>query len=240
MLRAFLASRLLSLVVAPLLASGPLALALAPDLAEPAIALPAVRGARLVDTLANLPAAWRGANWLGLKGQGSCVHAALVHLLHWQGRHDLAEFWARNFGDGETFAGVAAKLDQAGVRWAGTTAGDEQFLAWAIRTRRGAAVVVAEGRHMVNLVGLDQTSAHILDSNAPETVATWPRDKFLSEWHRSGGWAVTPVYSPPPPRPRQTRRQGDEETRSLPVSLSASLPVSLSPNLPKESICSLD
>ena len=49
-----------------------------------------VRDVRLLD----LPLAYRRKNWTGNRGQGSCVHAAFVNLLQWQGRHDMADWWA--------------------------------------------------------------------------------------------------------------------------------------------------
>jgi hypothetical protein len=161
--------------------------------------------------LIDIPPRWRKQNWIGDRGQGSCVHAALVHLWHWQGRHEWAEWWAARHGNGETAEGLAAKLETAGVQFAETRSGDEAFLDWAIRTRRGAAVVVQSGSHMVNLVGLDHRHAHILDSNAPERVEAWPRDKFLRDWKQSGGWAVTPVGPPAAPDPWEVRAGGREE-----------------------------
>lgn len=149
----------------------------------------------------NLPAAWRKKNWIGDRGQGSCVHASLVHLFHWQGRHDLADWWSAHYANGETAAGLANKLEAAGVRFAETRSGDEAFLEWAIRTRRGAAVVVQNGAHMVNLVGLDRDHAQILDSNSPARIESWPRERFVGDWKRSGGWAVTPVGTPAAPDP---------------------------------------
>lgn len=167
---------------------------------------PAVRaiigGLRQID----IPAAWRKTNWIGNRGQGSCVHAALVHLFYWQGRRDLGDWWAAHHGNGETAEGLAAKLEAAGVRFAETRSGDEAFLEWAIRTRRGAAVVVQNGAHMVNLVGLDRQTAQILDSNSPARIEHWPRERFVRDWKHSGGWAVTPVGTPPPPDPWEVRR----------------------------------
>jgi hypothetical protein len=185
-----------------------MALALVPGLAGVAPAAgvllrvtPAVReiigGLRRI----NLPLARRRKNWIGDRGQGSCVHAALVHLFHWQGRHELADWWARHHGNGETAEGLAARLEAAGVRFAETRSGEPAFLEWAIRTRRGAAVVVQNGAHMVNLVGLDHHQAQILDSNSPARIETWPRERFLRDWRQSGGWAVTPVGSPAAPDP---------------------------------------
>lgn len=162
---------------------------------------PAVR--RIVRNLhrIEIPDRWRRRNWIGDRGQGSCVHASLVHLLHWQGRHELADWWQKRYANGETADGLAAKLEKAGIRFAETRDGDVSFLEWAIRTRRGAAVVMQDGAHMVNLVGLDGGAARILDSNAPERIREISRDDFLREWKVSGGWAVTPVGAPMPPAP---------------------------------------
>lgn len=199
----------------PLARLAPLVIALAlpalPALAPAAPALPIaaavlkvtpqvrriIRDLRLID----IPREWRGRNWTGRRGQGSCVHASLVHLLHWQGRHELAGWWKARFGDGEDAEGLARKLQSAGLAWAETRVGDERFLEWAIRTRRGAAVVVHNGSHMVNLVGLDRTHAQILDSNSPHRVQAVARETFLRDWKQSGGWAVTVVGPPPPPDP---------------------------------------
>jgi hypothetical protein len=153
----------------------------------------------------DIPLAWRKRNWIGDRGQGSCVHAAIVNLFHWQGRHDLADWWAAHYANGETAQGLATKLEAAGVRFAETRSGDEAFLEWAIRTRRGAAVVVQNGAHMVNLVGLDRQHAHILDSNTPARIEHWPRERFLSDWKQSGGWAVTPVGTPAAPGPWEVK-----------------------------------
>jgi hypothetical protein len=60
---------------------------------------------------------------------------------------------------------------------------------------------------MVNLVGLDRQNAHILDSNFPERVERRPREEFLRDWKQSGGWAVTPVETPPPPEPWVVREE---------------------------------
>lgn len=151
--------------------------------------------------LVGLPSRMRERNWLGSSGQGSCVHAAMVHLFRWQGRHAQAQWWRQRFGDGETPDGLTAKLTAAGIPFAETRAGDAAFLDWALRTRRGAAVVVQNGAHMVTLAGLDRREARILDSNHPQQIQGLSREQFLDEWRRSGGWAVTPLGTPPPPDP---------------------------------------
>jgi hypothetical protein len=209
--------RKLLLAVVSTVAAGVPALAPAIPAAKTVIRVaPAVR--RIVRNLhrIDIPDRWRRRNWIGDRGQGSCVHASLVHLLHWQGRHELADWWQKRYANGETADGLAAKLENAGVRFAETRSGDETFLEWALRTRRGTAVVVQNGAHMVNLVGLDRQMARILDSNAPERIQEIPRAEFLREWKTSGGWAVTPVGTPPPPSPwhvqqGKVHRDGEKE-----------------------------
>lgn len=161
------------------------------------VVLRLVRGLRMID----VPPTMRQENWLGSSGQGSCVHASLVTLLRWQGQHTLAEQWKRGHGDGESSEGLARKLTAAGIRFAQTTDGDESFLDWALRTRRGANVVVRNGAHMVTLAALDDKTATLIDSNHPEQFVQLSRSVFLKDWKQSGGWAVTPLYSPMPPSP---------------------------------------
>lgn len=194
-------ARLLALAMTGLVAAVPALAPIAPAAAVVIRVSPAVR--QIVRDLhkIDIPGQWRRKNWIGNRGQGSCVHASMVHLLHWQGRHELADWWQAHNANGETAEGLAGKLEAAGVQFAETRNGDTSFLEWAIRTRRAAAIVVQDGAHMVNLVGLDQTNAQILDSNSPDRIQTLPRETLLADWRKSGGWAVTPVGSPPSPSP---------------------------------------
>lgn len=192
----------IAVLAALLSAAGAAPAAVAPLAIKPFLVVPAsvrelVRNVRLV----NIPAAWRRKNWIGNRNEGSCVHTAMVHLLHWQGEHAAADRWQQQYANGENAEGLAAKLEAAGMRFGETRTGDVSFLEWCIRTRRGAAVVIQKGAHMVNLVGLDRTHAQILDSNSPERIQPWPREKFLTEWQQAGGWAVTPVGVPSAPDP---------------------------------------
>ncbi len=152
----------------------------------------------------NLEGAFRERNWFGQQGEGSCVHASMTMLFRWQGRPDLADLWRRTYADGEWTGGtgLAAKFDKEGVQYAYTTGEkDLSFLEWSIATRRGCGVTVRGGAHMVLLVALDSERAGILDNNSPEEIKWIDRETFLQEWYSSQSWAVTPVYSPPPPLP---------------------------------------
>ena len=54
---------------------------------------------------------------------------------------------------------------------------------------------------MVALVGLDATSAYLLDNNDVSKFIVVPRERLLADWRASTGWAVTPVYTPAAPLP---------------------------------------
>lgn len=150
----------------------------------------------------DIPQGYRQQNWAPY-GEGSCVHASMVMLMRWQGHPELADWWRDTFHSGEYPDGLAQKLDEAGVSFAETRSGDVEFLEWCIRTRRGACVTIMGGAHMVCLVGLDDQHAWILDNNDPHNITRWTRRGFLNEWHSSGHqWAVTPVYDPPPRKPK--------------------------------------
>jgi hypothetical protein len=149
----------------------------------------------------NLPLAMRQKNWLGNRGEGSCVWASTVSLLRWQGRYRTADWVRSDFGGGEWPQDHAAKLEKAGIRYAYVTNGDASFLEWCVRTRRGAGVTVMGGAHCVNLVFLDDRWACLLDNNAVQHYRWVPRETFLAEWRASYGWGFTVVYSPTPPLP---------------------------------------
>ena len=150
----------------------------------------------------NLEQAFQQENWRGPQREGSCVHASMIMLFRWQGREDLADKWLRTYSDGEWAENLAAKFDAEGVQYAYTQGQyDVSFLEWACNTRRGCGVTVKGGVHMVNLVHLDAKWAGLLDNNDIGEIKWVPRETFLSEWFNSDSWAVTPVYTPPPPLP---------------------------------------
>lgn len=149
----------------------------------------------------DLPQAWRTPNYAG----GSCLHAATIDLLRWQGQHQAADYWRANYsgaaGVPQTIAPIADKL---GLRFAYTAEGDEQFLEWASETKRGAAIhwwMHRPSDHAITFLGYVGDEAHLLDNNRVEKPFTMPKAEFLRIWHASGGYALTFVYSPNPPRP---------------------------------------
>lgn len=150
----------------------------------------------------HVPPRWRQSNWLGPKGEGSCVHATMTTLFRAQGRYKLANYWKSHNGDGEWPSDLAAKFDKAGVRYAYTSKkGDVKFLEWAVRTHRGCGVTVRGASHMVALVHLDKKWAGLIDNNDTGHIIWVPRKTFIAEWMNSESWAITPVYTPAPPIP---------------------------------------
>ncbi len=146
----------------------------------------------------NIPLVLRQSNW----GGGSCVHACMVSLFRWQARYNTADYWRRTYIGGERSSGLKYKLDRNGIRYAYVTNGDVSFLEWACSTRRGCAITVLGGKHMVTLVHLDSKWAAILDNNSVSKFIWIPRGSLIAEWKASMGWAVTPVYTPAAPLPQ--------------------------------------
>ena len=156
----------------------------------------------------NLEQVLRQSNWIGSEREGSCVHATMVMLFRWQGREDLATKWLKNYENGEWATNLVAKLDKEGVRYAYTwNENDVAFLEWACQTRRGCGVTVKGGAHMIMLVHLDANRAGFINNNAIGEIQWRSREAFLKEWRDSYSWAVTPVYTPPPPLPSKELTQ---------------------------------
>ncbi len=150
----------------------------------------------------DIPPALRQSNW----GGGSCVHASTVSLLRWQGQDEMADWWREQYRGGEYLGRLVRRMEAAGLRYAYTSEGDVGFLEWCIRTGRGAGIFY-KPNHAINLVGLDDQYAYLLDNNYtsyPERNGHWERverDTFLRRWRGYGGVAWTLVYYPPPPLP---------------------------------------
>lgn len=166
-----------------------------PDITTPDIDYPAYE--REMPTV-NLEMIFRESNWIGSEGEGSCVWASYMSLCRWQGEFELADNCP--YENGEYATRFAARCDKLNVRYAYTNGqNDVAFLEWACNTRRGAAVTVRGGRHMVCLVHLDSEWAGILDNNSVDGIIWVPRDQFLNEWMNSSSWAYAILMGTPPP-----------------------------------------
>jgi hypothetical protein len=143
----------------------------------------------------DLPLAMREHNW----GGGSCVHASTVMCLRWQHQEEWAAFWRTHYSGGESLGGLVDKLEKNGLRYAYTN-GDESFLDWCSRTRRGA-VIFYFPNHSICFVGHHDGQAWLLDNNREDHFLRVPWDEFVRNWKGYGGVALTPIYVPPPPQP---------------------------------------
>lgn len=166
----------------------------------------------------NLPPELRTRNW----GGGSCVHASNVNLLKNVGLFELADWWRKTYSGGEYDSRLIQRLEKAGVKYAYAHGGSdanrdgrddgEAFIEWCVRTRRGCGIFF-KPVHSINLIGLDEQYAYLLDNNAtdyPERVGhpeRVERKTFFRQWHGYGGFAWTLVYDPPPPAPFAVKSQ---------------------------------
>ena len=148
----------------------------------------------------ELPPEFRMPNYSG----GSCVHASMETLFFWQGQHELARWWRKNYHGGEYSARLNRRLEASGIKYAYTRSNsnhvaglDWAFLEKACALRLGAAVNWP-GNHMVTCVGIDEAHVYLLDNNATHRIKTLTRSEFARNWT---GWAVTPIYCPGPPAP---------------------------------------
>jgi hypothetical protein len=144
----------------------------------------------------DLPESYRIRNYAG----GSCVHASLETVLHWQGQHELAQWWRANYAGGEYTERLHSRLEAAGVRFAFTTsrhADGWEFLRKCCALRLACAVNLPAG-HMQTLVGMDERAMYVIDNNGRGQIDVWPRQRFAQAWT---GWAVTVVGQAPPPEP---------------------------------------
>jgi hypothetical protein len=152
----------------------------------------------------NLPKPLRQANWIGVEGEGSCVHATITSLFRWQSEEEWAEYWKAAYSDGETVYGLNEKLTKDGVPFKYTYGRrDVKFLEDCIRERRGCGIALQRGRHMVALVYLDDQWAGILDNNQTDRFLWVKRDALIQEWIGANSWAVTPTFTPVPPLPKR-------------------------------------
>lgn len=153
----------------------------------------------------DLPPELCQGNWLDGRRQGSCMHAALVSMLRWQRLDDVADQWRQSHAGPECVDDLLGRCQAAGLTAVYTIDGNEAFLDWCSRTRRGAVIhwyVSQYGDHAVLFCGYDAAGRAVInDNNRPKQLKRIERARFLSAWHRSGGRALTTVYAPPPPRP---------------------------------------
>ncbi len=144
-------------------------------------------------TYCDVPVALRQLNY-----GPSCAHASLIVVLRMQGHYRMARWWRQTYYGGEQSWQLAERVERAGLRFAYTNTGNERFLDWCAETRR-CAVIWYYTRHAVTFAGYRNGQAVIIDNRWPERDVLIPKDVFVQNWKNFGGFALTVVYTPPPP-----------------------------------------
>lgn len=161
-----------------------------------------------IRTLADVPPELRQRNWPAARdGSGSCVNASTITILRFMGFEDHAKWWRENFEGGEWDTSHVTHLQASGLMFAFVSDepdGGEAFLEWCSRNRLPAGIFFGQA-HAQNFLGYMDggKTAVVLDNNNPDVLMFYPREEFLREWHRCGGFAWSFVYKPAPPWPKQ-------------------------------------
>lgn len=145
---------------------------------------------------ADIDYAFRVKNYAG----GSCVHASMATVLKWQHLDDLASNWLKKYSGGESSAGLIRKANQNSISVAYTLQADPSFLQWCSDTKRGAVIFYYDN-HCVTFSGYDNDVALLIDNNSINKIDRLEKSTFLINWKKYGGFALTPLYAPTPPRP---------------------------------------
>jgi hypothetical protein len=153
----------------------------------------------------NPPLQVRQTNWLGGPAgrEGSCAHASLVSMLHWQNQFKLASIWKQKYGGGEYASRIRQRLDSENVPYAFTENANLALLDYAHSTRRGA-ILWWKPSHCCTFLGWVQgsdgkTYAAILDNNSVSKFEYTEKSQFHRLWASYGGFALTVLGDPPSP-----------------------------------------
>lgn len=162
-----------------------------------------VPGVHVVGSLADTPAEFREANYAG----GSCLHAALITVMNRMGLYDAAKYWRQSHSGaagvrpGSPSIDVVEMANTLGLQFAYTAEGNEDFLEWCSRTRRGAAIHYFPV-HAVFFERYEGDAALLIDNNRTSADIRIPKQEFVRRWKQEfGGRAITLVYPPMPAPP---------------------------------------
>jgi len=165
--------------------------------------MPAVSLATVVDVAVQL----RQENWSPY-GEGSCAWASTVTALRAHSLGQTADWVRANFHSGASILDIEDMLEICNVPYT-LCDGDDmtydecvEWMEWAMRNRHVCGIGYYWA-HAVNIVGLTDEYAVLLDNNAIGRYIYVPRDEFFQQWYyQYGGCAWTFVNSPIPPWPR--------------------------------------
>lgn len=130
--------------------------------------------------------------------RASCVHASVTNCMRIVGLWEKADkYWNRYKGDpnGESAGSIRQKLNGFGIKH--LIVRDEESLIQSLKAGRAASVTWG-GPHCVNLVGLVNGNAYIVDNERPSRYIIQPWRVFMSNFYSSGGWSVIILDGTPP------------------------------------------
>lgn len=153
----------------------------------------------------NPPLAIRQSNWLGgaNRNEGSCVHASLSSMLHWQNQFDKAAQWRSTYSGGEYDTRLRERLNAAGIPHIFTNNSSIDFLDLAHASRRGS-LLWWKPSHCCTFCGWvkgdnGQIYAVILDNNRVGAYELVEKSQFHRLWAGYGGFALSTLYDPASP-----------------------------------------
>lgn len=153
--------------------------------------------AELPIPITDLPVNLRQHNYKG----GSCYHASIENVMIGQGLYAESQEYRRLYSGGAYTGTISNNLTKQGIKFAYTNNGDFEFLVKALNSRRMIALPYKPG-HAINLCGLTNEWAIMLDNNTPHKYDYVPLETFKRAWvHSYGGSAITVVSTPLPPIP---------------------------------------
>ena len=165
--------------------------------------IPALGVADLVD----VPLQIRQENWAPY-GEGSCAWASTVTALRCHGLSATADWVRANFHSGASYWDIEDMLEMSNTRYTmcdGDVMSFEEcceWMEWAMRNRHVCGIGYYWA-HAINIVGMNDTHAILLDNNRTSKYIYIPREQFLSTWYYEyGGCGWTFTHSPIPPWPR--------------------------------------
>lgn len=159
---------------------------------------------------ANVPVALRYKNWPDRTGSGSCVIASSCAVFEWSNRPDLASKFRKTYAGGQTESSIKSKYRASNIPYVAPDQdheyGDPALLQWASDTRR-AAIIWYFPNHCVTFCGFSKWQgrevAWLLDNNRIERFIPIPKDQFITEWRKYGGFCAIPILTPAPSLPFQ-------------------------------------
>lgn len=180
---------------------------------EPSYRARALPEPRPETPVVNIPRELRVKNWLGNRGEGSCVHATTKNVLVWLNDIEGALNW--NYENGEWSSQLQRRLREKGYEFEVTeNASDYSKLEWASDMRLPAIIwwkpshccmfagfslgadVLATRPDLAGRIDPRKEYAAVLDNNYIDRFEYTEKQQFVRLWIGYGAFAVVILGSP--------------------------------------------